>query len=207
MLKNIKLFFKSITKNKKDSKVSHEIIYRDRIIEKKIYLKESISSSPSNQKQQLSNLPEKLKNNINNLGIVTELHHDGSKIKKCILKSLENAETEIKVVVPWLSDKDIIKTLNRKTLETSVNIIISSESSNDIKNFSTPNIKVIKRWGPSGTNRLHDKFCIIDNKYILCGSFNYSRNAISNEEFIVKLEGSKIIDEFNYLYNKLSNLK
>ena len=66
-----------------------------------------------------------------------------------------------------------------------IRILTSDEPSNSrlLKNLCD-NFEVVKipQWGENSQNRMHDKFCIIDLEYVMHGSYNWSRNAMSNNE-------------------------
>ena len=55
------------------------------------------------------------------------------------------------------------------------------------------------------SNRLHDKFCIIDFEFVMHGSYNWSKNARNNDETLeTALDRDlvkKFADEFMRLYN------
>ena len=52
---------------------------------------------------------------------------------------------------------------------------------------------------------MHDKFCIIDLEYVMHGSYNWSKNAMSNNETLATALNKdfvkKFADEFMFLYN------
>lgn len=58
--------------------------------------------------------------------------------------------------------------------------------------------------GPYLSNRLHDKFCIIDLEYVMHGSYNWSKNARSNDETLETALDRDLVkkfsDEFLRLY-------
>lgn len=142
-------------------------------------------------------------NNI--LGSVTGFYKDGCSIKNALLNAFNSAEKEIIIVVPWLTDDSIIQSLKNKK-DISLDILISDESDNAKKNYNPLNVKVIKKFGKNDYNRLHAKFCIIDKKYVLCGSYNYTPTAYYNKEFLLKLEGDEIVKNFFSFYLELSKL-
>ena len=56
------------------------------------------------------------------------------------------------------------------------------------------------------SNRLHDKFCIIDLDYVMHGSYNWSKNARRNNETLATALDQdfvrKFADEFIRLYSE-----
>lgn len=140
---------------------------------------------------------------ISAMGLVIRVEDDGKKIKKLILDSIKGAKTCIKIAVPWFSDRDIIKALNQKK-NIRIDIIISDEGWNRVDQLEKFNLKIIAR---DDTNMMHHKFCIIDNNFVVCGSYNYTYNAIRNKEFVVKLEGKQVVEAFNNIFDRLKSLE
>lgn len=64
---------------------------------------------------------------------------------------------------------------------------------------------VVPRSGVRRTNRMHDKFCIVDLDYIMHGSYNWTKAANYNGETLVTTVGrdlvKKFADEFLKIYN------
>ena len=140
-----------------------------------------------------------------------------SNIKAEIISNLNKATKEIKVAVAWLIDEDIIRVLTqRKKAGVEIKIAIS----NSVENFQ--NNKKFKAYlhlqGQLfvATNKLlHHKFCIIDDKIIVNGSYNWTYQAVSNEENILVItldnelkEDTSLLQKFivkhDYLCNKCS---
>lgn len=132
------------------------------------------------------------------------------KIKEEIIQGIRNSKYCIWVAVAWFTDKEIFdELLLRKNAGVSIRIITSNEKSNihlmDLleKNFET--VKVDLR-GNYLSNRLHDKFCIIDFEFVMHGSYNWSKNARNNDETLATALDrdfvKKFADEFLRLYNK-----
>lgn len=89
----------------------------------------------------------------------------------------------------------------------SIRIITSNEESNQclMKELET-NFEVIKvpLKGVYLSNRLHDKFCIIDFEFVMHGSYNWSKAARYNDETLATALDrdfvKKFADEFMRLY-------
>ncbi|MBU3227803.1 DUF1669 domain-containing protein [Clostridium algidicarnis] len=66
-------------------------------------------------------------------------------------------------------------------------------------------VKVPKK-GYWGNDILHDKFCIIDLEYVMHGSYNWSKSAITNEETLATALDKEFVlkfaDEFIRLYRE-----
>lgn len=131
-------------------------------------------------------------------------------IKDTIIQGIRNAKYIIWVAVAWFTDKEIFDELVLKKAEgLNIRIITSDEQSNQYlmseltETFDTVKVPL------SGTylsNRLHDKFCIIDLEYVMHGSYNWSKNARSNDETLETALDRDLVkkfsDEFLRLYVK-----
>lgn len=60
---------------------------------------------------------------------------------------------------------------------------------------------------PNKKNKMHDKFCIIDNALVITGSYNWSKNAHDNFENIIITDDRIIVAKFLNEYYELSNVK
>lgn len=132
------------------------------------------------------------------------------KIKDVIIQGIRNAKYTIWVAVAWFTDEDIYHELIlRKQSGVHIRVITSDEQSNKylldklVANFDT--VKIAPH-GWNQRNRTHDKFCIIDLEYVMHGSYNWSKNAINNDEtWATALDRDfvkKFADEFLRLYSK-----
>ena len=140
------------------------------------------------------------------------IEHDAvfSEIKDTIIQGIRNAKYLIWCAVAWITDKDIYnELLLKKSDGIQIRIITSDEPSNRyLLNDLCENFEVIKipMWGDCSRNRMHDKFCIIDLEYVMHGSYNWSKNAMSNSETLAtaldKDFVKKFADEFMSLYNE-----
>lgn len=129
-------------------------------------------------------------------------------IKDVIIQGIRNAKYTIWAAVAWFSDRDIFQELLvKKKQGISIRIITSNEKTNKTlmseleKNFDV--VKVPLK-GAYLSNRLHDKFCIIDFEFVMHGSYNWSKAAQYNDETLAtaldKDFVKKFADEFMRLY-------
>jgi len=143
---------------------------------------------------------------------VEVIEHDVifDEIKDTIIQGIRNANYIIWAAVAWFTDVEIFNELkSRKEAGVSIRIITSDESSNyhimkDIEsNFDLTKVPL---KGNYLSNRLHDKFCIIDLEYVMHGSYNWSKNARQNDETLATALDrdfvKKFADEFMRLYNE-----
>ncbi len=134
-------------------------------------------------------------------------------IKDTIIQGIRSAKYIIWAAVAWFTDKEIFDELVLKQ-EAGVNIriVTSDERSNQYlisqltETFDTVKVPLS---GEYLSNRLHDKFCIIDLEYVMHGSYNWSKNARSNDETLeTALDRDlvkKFADEFLRLYTTHKN--
>lgn len=129
-------------------------------------------------------------------------------IKETIIQGIRNAKYTIWIAVAWFTDNEIIEELIlRKKSGVNVRIITSNEESNQyLMNKLESNFDIVKvpLKGNYLSNRLHNKFCIIDLEYIMHGSYNWSKNATGNDETLATALDrdlvKKFTDEFMRLY-------
>lgn len=140
-------------------------------------------------------------------------------IKKEISTQLLKAEKSIKLAVAWLTDEDIIRVLSqRQENGISVQVLICDS----VENFKrTEKFNNFLRFGGglciATSPFMHHKFCIIDEKIILNGSYNWSYPAQRNNENLLtmipdlnirqdKLLLLHFVSEFITLYKKSNTI-
>ncbi|MFB6430532.1 phospholipase D-like domain-containing protein [Bacillus thuringiensis] len=129
-------------------------------------------------------------------------------IKETIIQGIRNAKYTIWIAVAWFTDKEIFEELIlRKREGVNIRIITSNEESNRyLVEKLESNFEVVKvpMKGNCFSNRLHDKFCIIDLEFVMHGSYNWSKNARGNDETLATALDRdfvrKFADEFIRLY-------
>ncbi|MEM4397374.1 MAG: phospholipase D-like domain-containing protein [Candidatus Woesearchaeota archaeon] len=126
-----------------------------------------------------------------------------------VLKEIEKANNSIYFMTFSFTDfeigEKILAQKNKKNIE-----IKGIYDSSQLGNFST--YKLLKNFSiiDKSNYKLHNKVFIIDNKTILTGSYNPSKNAnLYNDENLIIIENKEIakkyINEFFFIYN-LKNL-
>ena len=128
-----------------------------------------------------------------------------SDIHKVIIKQLEGAESHIHVAVAWFTDKDIFDVLCKKAQSgIKVSLVLVGDDINcgaGRLNFTRlENLGAKVTFLPTGsqdTSLMHHKFCVIDAKTVITGSYNWSKKARSNDENITIIRDSA---EFAYKY-------
>lgn len=115
------------------------------------------------------------------------IKHVSYKIQNAIQIELFGAKKSIKIAVAWFTNELLLHPLVLK-LQTGVNVEIilnddninkGGESSLDFTSFLEAG--GILRWNTS-KQLLHEKFCIIDDRIVISGSYNWTNKAEYNDE-------------------------
>ena len=89
--------------------------------------------------------------------------------------------------------------MNRSKEGINVRVIVSDEDSNKAmipllkEHFETV---VVPKTGFYNTNRMHNKFCIIDLEYVMHGSYNWTKAANYNGETLVTSVDRELVKKF-----------
>jgi len=123
--------------------------------------------------------------------------------------AIEDSTDSIQVAVAWITNEILLKSLCAQALKgVKVEIIMIDDSiNNSTKGFD---LNLLIRSGVNLhlaplPNIMHNKFCIVDRKTVITGSFNWTRTAeVYNKENIVVIEGyanvtETYIQEFEFL--------
>jgi hypothetical protein len=137
----------------------------------------------------------------------TETHFED--IQSRIIEKLHTAENNIRVAVAWFTDKEIIEQLEEISLRgVKVEIIISDNDINRNVDFSPLENNGIKiHYFPvKGYGTMHHKFCVIDNKLVITGSYNWTVNAKSNNGENIHIVTDQIsINQYIQKFDELKN--
>jgi hypothetical protein len=131
--------------------------------------------------------------------------------RQAIISELTKANDEIIVAVAWFNDRELFNILLDKAKNgIQVNLLIS----NDPNNFSNPESlnfeELVAKNGK--VNRLitesvlmHNKFCVIDSKTVITGSYNWTFGAYyKNLENLVVIEDAyELSEQFKTEYNRI----
>lgn len=128
-----------------------------------------------------------------------------SNIQTEISKDLRSAKHSIKVAVSWITDTFLInELLDARKRGIDVTVIVSSNELNIIRfelfqKLITLGATVNKkgREEPEMGDFMHYKFYIIDDTIAKSGSYNWSLNAITNDEALDPVSVDKKLSEFN----------
>lgn len=132
-----------------------------------------------------------------------EQHVYFKNIREEIINLLESAQNEILIAVAWFTDTKIIDVLNKaRRRGVVIHILFYDDKVNNKKlfeqlHYNSVDIRVSKKL-------MHNKFCIIDNKIIINGSYNWTINASTNNENIqVSINNSLLVSKFKNEFYEL----
>lgn len=133
---------------------------------------------------------------------------NGTEIKQRIIAEINNARQCIYLAMAWFTDRDIaIAIIEAKKRNVTVDIILSSNASNETVKLMLRGAKINVHAFDAGDERgmMHHKFCLIDNKISINGSYNYSYNASNNN-----VENIQVSDDsatYNQLFSEFERIK
>lgn len=116
-----------------------------------------------------------------------------------IEQELISAQSEILVAIAWFTDKSLLDILLQKVTEgVKVELIIADNKENEKLDF----LQLVRKGASVlkvknvGYGMMHQKFCVLDRKVALHGSFNWSVNAKkNNHESIIATNHKGTIDK------------
>jgi hypothetical protein len=145
----------------------------------------------------------------------TQAHFED--IQPIILSQLAKAETQILVAVAWFTDAELFEVLRQKAKNgVAISVMLLQDKINNYLNFNELEKigAIIIRIPVSDFDRnpMHNKFCVIDRKIVITGSYNWTVKAQKNDENITVTKHSEsfadeYILEFQRLKQKYSGQK
>ncbi|HCH2845319.1 phospholipase D-like domain-containing protein [Vibrio parahaemolyticus] len=124
--------------------------------------------------------------------------------KDKILQQIHSARFTIWVAVAWFTDRDLANALIAKVRQgLNIRIVMSRDTKNDeIGKYLNPHVELI---GVDPKNRLmHHKFCIIDSRVVLHGSYNWTYNAAKRNNETLNISYSTMLaDDYSQEFIKL----
>ncbi|ENM5919817.1 hypothetical protein CW613_003991 [Vibrio mimicus] len=123
-------------------------------------------------------------------------------IRQRILESIYNAKFSIWVAMAWFTDKEIGNALLKKHRDgLNIQVIVNDDNTTSRYglDFSTKGIEYYKvsPSSPWGKKIMHNKFCVIDLKKVVHGSYNWTKNAQYNNESITITDSRELAEDFS----------
>ncbi|POY40619.1 hypothetical protein C3L50_03745 [Flavobacterium alvei] len=129
-------------------------------------------------------------------------------IKPKIREELKKSRTSVYLAVAWLTDDELFSDLIQLSNKgIGIKIILNDD---EINRKSGLNFSQLYQNGgliyfvDSLINLMHNKFCIIDEKVTINGSFNWTRKASNNLENITVIRDEIISKQFLVQFNELT---
>jgi len=127
--------------------------------------------------------------------------------KNIIMEQINQAKFTIWIAVAWFTLDEIYDLLVQKTEEgIDVRIIVSKDEINKTKYDKYKdklNIKGYPKFGVYNDNLMHNKFCVIDLKKVIHGSYNWSKKAEYNKETVEIVDDRKVAEDFAEQFKQL----
>ena len=127
-------------------------------------------------------------------------------IQMKIIEEINKAEFLIWIAVAWFTDEEIARVLYQKMKNgLDIKIIVNDDDINNLEFYQYFNIY---KFSPKNKykNLMHNKFCIIDLKIVIHGSYNWTIKAKYNKENISitenRLQAEKFAREFIKILRK-----
>lgn len=124
--------------------------------------------------------------------------NDNKEIYARIQTELLSAEFEILIATAWFTDDELFNILLKKLGEgVHIEVIIADNQENEKLDFALLSSKgaVVEKVKNSGYGIMNQKFCVIDRRVALHGSYNWTVNAKkNNQESIISTNHQETID-------------
>jgi hypothetical protein len=134
-------------------------------------------------------------------------------IADAIRQQLQTATTEILVNVPWFTDQSLFDELVAKA-QAGVAVSIGLED-DEINQKASVNHADITRFGGrvylnqsgKGVGLNHEKYCVIDQRIVLFGSYNWTYRAANlNRESILIMDDSMMAEQYCLRFQEMTQL-
>ena len=129
-------------------------------------------------------------------------------IQKSIIDEIRKAKYMIWIAVAWFTDPVLYDELKKKKNQgVNIRLIISNDSNNKGSglNYDVFETYKVDKFGAYATNIMHNKFCIIDLKTVIHGSYNWTKSANYHDEQITTDRGREIAEKFSDRFIELIN--
>jgi hypothetical protein len=133
---------------------------------------------------------------------------NGTEIKQRIISETNKATSCISLAMAWFTDRDIANAIiEAKNRNVTVDIILSSNAQNETvkQMFREANISVHAFDTGDERGMMHHKFCLLDDKISINGSYNYSYNASNNN--VENIHVSDDVNTYRQLLSEFERLK
>lgn len=133
---------------------------------------------------------------------------NGTEIKQRIISEINSATQCIYLAMAWFTDRDIASVIiDAKSRNVLVDIVLSSNASNETVKLMLKGANINVHAFDTGDERgmMHHKFCLIDNKISINGSYNYSYNASNNN--VENIQVSDDPNTYKQFYSEFERIR
>lgn len=138
---------------------------------------------------------------------MSDLLTNGTEIKQRIISEINNAKQCVYLAMAYFTERDIAMSIvEAKNRNVIVDIILSSNAQNETVKLMLKGASISVHAFDTGDTRgiMHHKFCLIDDKISINGSYNYSLNASNNNVENIQISNdiaiySQFLTEFERL--------
>lgn len=127
-----------------------------------------------------------------------------------IINIIGKAQKRLLICVAWFTNETIgTQIIKKKDID--VEIVIDDNEINrkciNIKKLLTENIKItfIKDLNKN-YYLMHNKFCVIDNNIVITGSYNWTKNANTNDENISVISDKIIAEHYSHEFRRIKDI-
>lgn len=133
-------------------------------------------------------------------------------IRSTLLQNLNKSEENIIIAVYWFTNRELFEVLlNKLKTGVDVKLIIHNDFINNREN-GLPFQEFMDHGGEfyfsDNKNPMHNKFCVIDEKILINGSYNwtYFAEEKNRENILVIKEAKQVVKSFIEEFDRLTNL-
>lgn len=126
-----------------------------------------------------------------------------SNIADRISTELSQSESSIYIAVAWLTNRDLFNILVDKAKSgVTVQLLLSNDEINQNSSLDFSRLKignsVVYLVGDGKSDLMHNKFCVIDRRVVMTGSYNWSYKAEKNnhENIVITTDDFELADQF-----------
>lgn len=129
-------------------------------------------------------------------------------IRKIIIESISQAKYDLYVAVAWITDAEIMELLRKKIKEgLSVQVVLVKDTIN--MNNGLDYTKFCQEGGQLFWDDHHHKFCVIDRKVVITGSYNWTyaaNNRGRRENILIINDDDNLIEAYSKEFRILIKL-
>ncbi len=150
--------------------------------------------------KQLETMLGDIRNGAYQLNVISQFDN----IKSLLSQEIHQAKYSIWVAVAWFTDRDLANLLYKKSKQgVNIQIIINDDKINASLSGKLNGYFETYLVPPSMKKLMHNKFCVIDLKTVIHGSYNWTNKAQYNNETISLIHNRAHAEEFADQFLKL----